>query len=49
VHQKDGGGSPSESLVTDRPLLVAVALWAAATMLILYTASGVPVPLEGAP
>jgi 4-hydroxybenzoate polyprenyltransferase len=45
VHQKDGGGSPSESLVTDRPLLVAVALWAAATVLILYTASGVPIPL----
>jgi len=46
VHQKDGGGSPSESLVTDRPLLVAVALWAVATMLILYTASGAPIPLE---
>ena len=45
VHQKDGGGSPSESLVTDRPLLVAVALWAAATVLILYTATGAPIPL----
>jgi 4-hydroxybenzoate polyprenyltransferase len=45
VHQKDGGGSPSESLVTDRPLLVAVALWAVATMVILYTASGTPIPL----
>jgi len=49
VHQKDGGGSPSESLVTDRPLLVAMALWAAATMLILYTASGAPVPLQAGP
>ena len=28
VHQKEGGGSPAEMLLTDRPLLVCVALWA---------------------
>ena len=28
VHQKEGGGSPSEMLLTDRPLLVCVGLWA---------------------
>jgi 4-hydroxybenzoate polyprenyltransferase len=36
VHQKDGGGNPSELLFTDRPLLVCVALWGAAVILILY-------------
>jgi 4-hydroxybenzoate polyprenyltransferase len=36
VHQKQGGGSPAEMLLTDRPLLVCVALWAAAVVLILY-------------
>jgi 4-hydroxybenzoate polyprenyltransferase len=30
VHLKEGGGSPSEMLLTDRPLLVCVALWALA-------------------
>ena len=29
VHQKEGGGSPAEMLLNDRPLLVCVALWAA--------------------
>ena len=28
VHQKEQGGSPTDVLLTDRPLLVAVALWA---------------------
>ena len=28
VHQKQGGGSPADMLLTDRPLLVCVALWA---------------------
>ncbi len=28
VHQKEGGGSPSEMLFNDRPLLICVALWA---------------------
>ncbi|CAN5608160.1 decaprenyl-phosphate phosphoribosyltransferase [soil metagenome] len=36
VHQKEGGGSPAEMLVTDRPLLVCVALWAAAVAIIIY-------------
>ena len=36
VHQKEGGGSPSDMLLTDRPLLVCVALWALATALIIY-------------
>ena len=45
VHQKEQGGSPTDVLLTDRPLLAAVALWATAVVLILYTAGGVPVPL----
>lgn len=45
VHQKDQGGSPSDVLVTDRPLLIAVGLWAAAVVAIVYTAQGVPTPL----
>jgi len=36
VHRRDGGGSPAELLVTDRPLLVCVALWALAVALIIY-------------
>ena len=28
VHQKEGGGSPSDMLLNDRPLLACVALWA---------------------
>lgn len=36
VHQKDGGGSPSDMLLTDRPLLICVALWAAVVVLIIY-------------
>ena len=45
VHQKEQGGSPTDVLLTDRPLLAAVALWALAVMVIIYTAGGVPVPL----
>ena len=45
VHQKEQGGSPTDVLITDRPLLVNVALWALAVVLILYTAQGAPVPL----
>ncbi|HUL73493.1 MAG TPA: decaprenyl-phosphate phosphoribosyltransferase [Vicinamibacterales bacterium] len=37
VHQRDGGGNPSEMLLTDIPLLVCVALWVAAVIVILYT------------
>jgi 4-hydroxybenzoate polyprenyltransferase len=36
VHQKEGGGSPSDLLLTDRPLLICVALWAGAVALIIY-------------
>jgi 4-hydroxybenzoate polyprenyltransferase len=45
VHQKEKGGSPSDVLLTDRPLLAAVALWAAAVVVIVYTAGGAPGPL----
>ena len=44
VHQRDQGGSPTDLLLTDRPLLVDVALWALSIVLIVYTAGGVPVP-----
>lgn len=37
VHQKEGGGSPAEMLLADRPLLVCVALWASAVALIIYS------------
>jgi hypothetical protein len=36
VHQKEGGGSPAEMLLTDRPLLACVALWAIAVAFIIY-------------
>jgi 4-hydroxybenzoate polyprenyltransferase len=36
VHQREGGGSPADLLLTDRPLLVCVALWAFAVALIIY-------------
>jgi len=36
VHQKEGGGSPAEMLLTDRPLMVCVALWALAVAIIIY-------------
>ena len=45
VHRKEQGGSPSDVLLTDRPLLAAVALWAATVVVIIYTASGAPGPL----
>jgi 4-hydroxybenzoate polyprenyltransferase len=44
VHRREQGGSPGDVLLTDRPLLAAVALWAAAMVLIVYTAPGIPVP-----
>ena len=44
VHQKEQGGSPTDVLLTDWPLLADVALWALAVVLIVYTASGAPVP-----
>jgi hypothetical protein len=36
VHRREGGGSPSDLLLTDRPLLACVALWALAVALIIY-------------
>lgn len=36
VHRKHGGGSPSEMLLRDRPLLSCVALWGLAVVLIIY-------------
>ena len=36
VHRREGGGSPADLFLTDRPLLVCVALWALAVALIIY-------------
>jgi 4-hydroxybenzoate polyprenyltransferase len=36
VHQREGGGSPADLLLTDRPLLACVALWAVAVAVIIY-------------
>lgn len=36
VHRKHGGGSPSDMLLRDRPLLSCVALWGIAVILIIY-------------
>jgi 4-hydroxybenzoate polyprenyltransferase len=36
VHQREGGGSPADLLLTDRPLLTCVALWALAVAVIIY-------------
>jgi 4-hydroxybenzoate polyprenyltransferase len=46
VHQKEQGGSPAEVLATDRPLLLDVALWALAVVLIVYAAPGAPTPFR---
>lgn len=40
VHQREGGGSPADLLLTDRPLLACVALWALAVALIIYRPFG---------
>ena len=45
VHQKDRGDSPTDMLLTDRPLLTTVALWVALVIAIVYTAQGVATPL----
>ena len=45
VHQREQGGSPSDVLLTDRPLLVAVGLWALTIVVIVYTSGGAPMPL----
>jgi len=36
VHRREGGGSPADLLLTDRPLLACVALWGIAVALIIY-------------
>ncbi len=36
VHLKEGGGSPADMLLTDRPLLLCVALWTVAVATIIY-------------
>jgi 4-hydroxybenzoate polyprenyltransferase len=36
VHQKEGGGSPSDMLLNDRPLLVCVGLWVISLAIIIY-------------
>ena len=45
VHRKEQGGSPTDVMLTDRPILLTVALWAAAIVLVVYTAPGAPMPL----
>ncbi len=44
VHQKEQGGNPTDVLLTDRPLLLDVFLWALAVVAIVYSAGGAPVP-----
>jgi len=36
VHQREGGGSPADLLLSDRPLLACVALWALTVAVIIY-------------
>jgi hypothetical protein len=36
VHRREGGGSPAELLINDRPLLTCVMLWVAAVVVIIY-------------
>lgn len=36
VHRREGGGDPSDVLLTDRPILVCVALWIAAVIALVY-------------
>ena len=36
VHRREGGGSPSDLLLNDRPLLACVVLWVVAVVLIIY-------------
>jgi 4-hydroxybenzoate polyprenyltransferase len=40
VHRKSGGGSPSDMLIDDRPLLTCVLLWGVAVVLIIYRPFG---------
>ena len=45
VHQKERGDSPTDMLLTDKPLLVTVALWVILVIAIVYTAQGAATPL----
>ena len=36
VHRREGGGSPADLLINDRPLLACVTLWVVAVVLIIY-------------
>jgi 4-hydroxybenzoate polyprenyltransferase len=40
VHRKEGGGSPSDMLLEDRPLLACVALWGVTVIAIIYRPFG---------
>jgi 4-hydroxybenzoate polyprenyltransferase len=40
VHRRDQGGSPAELLLNDKPLLICVALWVLAVVLIIYRPFG---------
>jgi 4-hydroxybenzoate polyprenyltransferase len=42
VHKKSGGGSPAAMMLTDRPLLACVALWALSVVVLLYSPLGSP-------
>src|SRR4029453_15106189 len=44
VHHREGGGSPAELLLNDRPLLACVALWAVAVAVIIYRPFGISRP-----
>jgi len=39
VHRKGEGGNPAQALLTDRPLLVCVLLWAVTAVLLIYAGS----------
>lgn len=41
VHQREGGGSPSDVLLTDRPILLCVALWGASIIALVYGWTGI--------
>lgn len=36
IHQRDGGANPSETLLSDRPIFVCVAIWACMAAVIIY-------------
>ncbi|MCL5947000.1 MAG: decaprenyl-phosphate phosphoribosyltransferase [Chloroflexi bacterium] len=40
IHRPDGGGNPDELLLQDRPLLIAIILWAVTAISVLYFAPG---------